>query len=390
MKQNSFKNPVLAFGELGLVHCLGAAGIPVYTASEKSRSVTSYSRYSTNHILFSSYNSDSFIHELCTFAESFEEKIVLMCHDDRAMLNISNNREKLKNHFLFRLPEAEMVEKIYDKLLFCSVCETYNLPAPKSLVISQSEDLWQVKTKLSAPYIIKPAYRHYWYHEDFSEIVGQFQKAFICETFDEVRELYAKIQKIHPDVVIQDYVVGGDEQLFDVNLHITPDGEIDGHVIAQKIRVYPPKAGWGSYVKTIFDEEMLQICSSIISKLKLRGLANIQFKKDERTNQPKLIEIHPRTSIFDFLGAAAGQNIPAKYYSNLTHSPVLAPGSYEADVKYINLARDLRLMIRYRKDIKISLVEWLKTYRKVSVFDGLTFKDPKVIYHELRSVFKSH
>lgn len=387
INSQSSKIPVLTFGELGLIHCLGTAGIPVYTASEESRSITSYSRYSKKHLVFSSYDSEKFIDELAAFGESLMSKAVLMCHDDQAMLNISNNRERLKKNFLFCLPEAEIVNKILDKLLFCRLCKEFSLPAPESIEISEFKELKQAKKNLDPPYIIKPAYRHYWYHKDFSKIVGSYQKAFICQTFDELESLYKKIAKINPNAVIQEYIMGEDRRLYDVNLHIRENGEIDGYVIGQKLRVYPPKAGWGSYVKTIFDEEMIEVCAEIISKLDLKGMINIQFKKDERTEQPKLIEIHTRTSIFDFLGAAAGQNIPSKYYSYLTGAPIEKSQSYKSDIKYINLARDLRLLIRHRKDCKLSLIEWIKTYSNVSVYDGMILKDPKVFYHELRSAF---
>lgn len=383
----SHQIPVLAIGELGLVHCLGTAGIPVYTASEKEKNIASYSRYSKDHLIFSSYESQDFINELNEFGELLENRAVIMCHDDRAMLTISNHRSQLREHFLFQLPKAEMVEKILDKLAFFRLCEQYDLPAPASLEISSPGGLSAVQSKIKAPYIIKPPYRHYWYGERFKEEVGQYRKAFICQTFDELELMYGKIARINPSVLIQEYVVGDDRQMYDINLLVTEDGTIKSKVIAQKLRVYPPKAGWGSYVRTVFDDQMMDVCQDIIEKLGLVGMVNIQFKKDERSGKPKLIEIHTRTSIFDVLGAAAGQNVPAKYYQELT-SPAVEPlTDYKEDVTYINLARDLRLLIRHRKEYDLSLWEWVRTYKNVSVFDGMTFKDPKVLYHELRSAF---
>lgn len=380
------KVPVIAFGELGLVHCLGTAGVPVYTASEGEKNIASYSRYSKDHIIFSTYESQDFIEELNALGDTMDEKAVIMCHDDRAMLSISNYRERLKKNFLFRLPKAKMVKGILDKLAFCRVCEKYNLPAPSSSKISSLGELTAVRDKLKSPYIIKPPYRHLWYGDEFKKTVGRYQKAFICQTYDELELTYKKIAEINPSVVVQEYVMGDDRQMFDINLHVTGDGKIEGYVIGQKMRVYPPKAGWGSYVRTVFDDEMISICSSIISKLDLVGMVNIQFKKDKRTGKPQLIEIHTRTSIFDYLGASAGQNIPYRYYHSLLGEELDKAGDYQKNVTYINLARDLRLLIRHRKEYDISLMEWFKTYRDVSVYDGMTLKDPAVLYRELRSV----
>jgi predicted ATP-grasp superfamily ATP-dependent carboligase len=382
--------PVLTFSELGLIHCLGTAGIPVYTASEEKPNVASYSRYSKRHFTFSSYDSEAFINELSDLGNSVEGKVALMWTNDAACLNISNNRERLKKNFLFRLPEHEIVKKILDKLLFCQLCEEYDLPAPESVEVSQWDELKQAKNRLKAPYIIKPQRTYYWYHQDFSKVIGNYQKAFIFDDFNEVEAFYKRISTINPNVVLQEYIMGDDHQLFDVNLHINREGEIDRSVIAQKMRVYPPKAGWGCYVQTIRDEELLEICKDIIAKLDLKGMMNIQFKRDERTNKPKLIEMHARTSIFDFLGAAAGQNIPLKYYSDLTGIPIDESQKYQTGIKYINLSRDMRLLIRHRTNYGISLMEWMKSYKGVSVYDGMMLKDPRVLYRELRSAFTNH
>jgi len=375
---------MLVLGELSLVHCVGTAGIPVITGSEKYKTPTAYSKYSTKHVIFSDYESDEFIEELCELTKRVGQKMVIVTYDDRVILQISTHRDRLGKHFLFTLPEHSMVEKLLDKLIFCDLCEQMDLPAPASLKVSSKEELKATTKKLRAPYLIKPAYRHLWFHEDFTDVVGNYQKAYRCDTYEELEQLYGKISQIHPDVVIQEYIIGDDSSMFDLNFYVSEDFQIENCVNAQKMRVYPPTAGWGSYVRTVHNKKMYAICEDIIKKLKLRGLINIQFKKDERTDEPKLIEIHTRTSIFDFLGAKAGQNIPASYYAHLTgHTEFAMKNSdYRDEVKYINIARDVRLFLRYRKSYNIPMGSWAKTYLQASLFDGILLKD---LYPTLRS-----
>lgn len=384
-KTSNLAQPVLVLGELSLVHCIGTAGIPVITASERERTSTAYSRYSSEHVVFSSYESEKFIDELCELGKKVGQKMVFVTYDDRVILNISKNRERLKEYYLFTLPDHKMVEQLLDKLLFCDLCEELDLPAPKSLRVSSEKDLIQNIDMLNPPYLIKPAYRHFWFHEDFTKIVGDYKKAYTCSTSQELQKLYSKIQQINPNVVIQEYIVGEDRCMYDVNFHINEKGEAEGYVIAQKIRVYPPTAGWGSYVKTIHNQEIYDSCLDLIEKLNLRGLINIQFKQDNRTGDFKLIEIHTRTSIFDFLGAKAGQNIPALYYASLTGRQEVTSkeNDYRDEVKYIHVGRDLRLFILYGKSYDISWARWAKTYLEASVFDGLLLKDP---YPAIRSL----
>lgn len=385
MKKNKNNYPsMLVLGELSLVHCVGTAGIPVITGSEEHKTPTAYSKYSQKHVIFSDYESDEFIEELCELGRSMDQKMVIVTYDDRVILQISAYRDILSQYYLFTLPEHSMVEKLLDKLMFCDLCEEMDLQAPASLKVSGIEDLKAGKEKLKAPYLIKPAYRHLWFHKDFTNVVGNYQKAYRCDTYEELEELYGKISQIHPDVVVQEYIIGDDSSMYDLNFYVSEDSKIENYVNAQKMRVYPPTAGWGSYVRTVHNDEIYIICLKIIKKLKLRGLINIQFKKDKRSGEYKLIEIHTRTSIFDFLGAKAGQNMPVAYYAYLTGQNEfgMKERDYRDEVKYINLGRDLKLFLRYGRDYNIPIGTWAKTYLQASLFDGILLKD---LYPTLRS-----
>jgi len=383
-KKNKITYPaMLVLGELSLVHCVGTAGIPVITGSEGHKTPAAYSKYSKKHIIFSDYESDEFIEELCDLGKSMDEKMVIVTYDDRVILQISAHREELSEYFLFTLPDHSMVEKLLDKLMFCDLCEEMDLPAPASVKVSNAAELKAARKKLKAPYLIKPAYRHLWFHEDFTNVVGNYQKAYKCDTFEELEQLYSKIAQIHPDVVVQDYIIGDDSSMYDLNFYVSEENQIENYVNAQKMRVYPPTAGWGSYVRTVHNDEIYALCLLIIKKLKLKGLINIQFKQDKRSGEYKLIEIHTRTSIFDFLGAKAGQNVPATYYAQLTGRKEFKAKEkdYRDEVKYINVGRDVRLFLRYGKDYNIPLGTWAKTYLQASLFDGILLKD---LYPTLR------
>lgn len=374
-KQNDTLPQVLVLGELSLVHCLGTAGIPVVTASERKRTPESFSRYSTRHLVFSSYESGAFVDELCEFGEQWGRKSVLVTYDDRVILNISKNRERLGKHFLFLLPDHRVVEQLLDKLQFCELARQYDLPVPTSIRVSSQEELQRKLDVLEPPFLIKPAYRHYWFHEDFTAEVGKYQKAYRCSTAGELFDLYDRIRKINPHVVVQEYIVGKDSNMYDLNFLVDREGSVRGHVIARKLRVYPPTAGWGSYVRTVHSRELVDLCGQIIEKLDLRGLINIQFKRDSRTGVYKLIEIHTRTSIFDYLGARAGANLPALYSRYLNGDDALDEPAYREGVKYINIGRDLRLFARYGRRYDVPLWRWALSYFSTSVFDGFRLND---------------
>lgn len=376
MFQKRKTDPVLVCSEIGLIRCLGAAGIPTLTGTEEAENVASYSRYSNGKIIFSSYESEQFIQELCKLGKELDYRPVLMSYDDRLIRNISRYREKLLKYYRFLLPSHEMVEDLLDKQKFVELARAYNLPTPGSLRVTDQSDLKLVSKHLKKPYLIKPLYRHHWFHEDFTEIVGSYQKAFVCYSLQELEELYSRISQINANVVIQEYIAGPDDHMYDINMYIDKKGEVKGIIVAQKLRVYPPTAGYGSYVVTVDDEEILNLSKKIAQKLNLVGLINIQFKRDNNTGEPRLIEIHTRTSIFDILGIKAKMNLPAIYYADMTGRELPVNGVCKTDVKYLNIERDLRLFFEFGKNYGLTFKNLAGSYMGTKVIDGFSISDP--------------
>lgn len=388
MKNEKVSPPVLVFGELGLIYCIAQEGVPVYLGTDEKDGVNLYSRFPQKRFFFSSYDSAAFIDELIEVGQSLQNKPVILSYDDKLLLNISANRDRLRPYYKFLFPDHKMVMSLLDKQLFCDLSVEYDLPVAPSRRVSDMMELEKATAELNAPYIIKPALRHYWFHEDFSDVVGDYKKAYVCNTAEEIMDLYGKISNIHPDAVIQEYIRGDDRQMYDINVYVDENGKLRGYANARKLRVYPPTAGWGSYVVTVEDQEIFDISKKILEELSLVGLLNIQFKRDEITKKPMLIEIHIRTSIFDLLGAKAGANMPAMYYRDMNEYEIPAFSEAKVGIKYLNLGRDLRLLIRFRNDIPITKWEWFKSYYGVRVFHDFALTDPKPFFEKFWLGFK--
>jgi D-aspartate ligase len=369
--------PVLVLGEIGLVSSLGQAGVPIIVGSETNRNPVLYSKYAHRHAFFSSYDSKAFIAELRQLGRSLNQKAVIYSDDDRAILNISNHREALEPFFHILYPSLDMVGRILDKQCFTELSEIYDLPAPRSVKISHPQELPYVKTKLKFPCIVKPTQRHFWWGEEFRQVMDGYHKAIQCKTYDELTKTYRKICQINSSVVIQEYVAGGDDRHYSANLFVDRDGEVRGYYIARKLRIYPINAGNGTYIITVLNEEVLNISKDIIRKLDLKGLVNIQFKQDSNTGEYKLMEIHARNSQWSLLGAKAGANLALMYYRHLTaEADSKDLSTARPGVKYFDLAKDIRAFFDYRKNGLLTFRQWRMSLRGDRVFVGLSWRDP--------------
>lgn len=366
----------LVLGQLGLVHSLQAAKIPFILGVEKSKNCTCYSRFVKDVVCFSSFRTEEFIEELCDLSRSLNTKLVLFSDDDDALLTISEHRDKLKDHFLFSFPEKEIVAKVLDKQNFSILAKEYDLPAPKSFNISSVDDLNKAAGEFEFPCIIKPVFRSDWYHKDFTSMVGKYAKAFVLENKQELDQIYEKISIINPNIVLQEFIEGDDKFHFSVNMYVDDNHITRGIYIAQKFRVYPIHAGMGSFIQTVKDEEIEQISSEIVKTLKLKGLLNLQFKRDKRTNKPYLIEMHFRNSVWGNLGVKAGLNLYNQYYHGVIGQELPIAEPAKIGVKYINLERDVLGFFQYRAAGELTFGEWIKSYSGKVTYGDLKFNDP--------------
>ncbi len=377
-------HPALILGEIGLLRSLGELDIPIILGSESKKSAVWYSKYARERYLLPSYDSEAFIEKLCEIGSKLDQKAVIFSDDDRAILNISNNRQRLEPYYLLLYPSAEMVNSILDKQLFIELSELYDLPAPGSYQVNHPSQITAVADQISYPCIIKPTQRHFWWGKAFVESVGFYKKAIKCMSRDYFVDIYHKIAAVNPSVVVQEYVEGPDRQHVSANLFVDEAGAVRGYYIAQKLRIYPIKAGVGTYIVTLDDPEVLNICIDIIQKLELKGLVNIQFKQDSRSGQYKLMEIHARNSMWSLLGNKAGAGLAQLYYRYVTGQPISSEMvRARPNVKYFDLLRDLQAMIQYRAEGLLTIREWLQSFRGDRSFALFSLSDPKPMAMQL-------
>lgn len=372
--------PALVLGEIGLIQNLGKENVPIYVGSEIQDNPSVYSKFAKQRVSFSDYTSPEFIDELCEFGRNLDQKAVLYSDDDHAILNIAQHQDRLKQYFLFSFPSEERVKKLMDKQLFCELIEKYDLPAPQSITLSSLGDLHQKPvSEMQFPCIIKPSFKQSWWDSDFDQKVGEYQKAIKCDTYDDLVNKYSLISDVNPHVVVQEFIPGGEDEIYSVNMFVDDQGTLKGYFIAQKLRTFPIRAGEGCYIVTVKDKQMLGMAKDVVERLSLTGLLNVQFKRDNRTGEPVLLEIHTRNSVWSYLGTAAGMNLAALYYQEMTGRQPEPQLDYKENVTFIFLEKDIKAFLQNLRDRQISVATWITSYFKKFVLGGYKWRDPMPI-----------
>jgi len=376
MKLHENLPPALVCGEIGLVRSLGEAGIPSIVGSYYRDNIALYSRYCRKRLLFSHTASRTFVEELRAFGKSAGRKMVFLSDDDRAVLSFSQYRDELKEYFYFNLPDHELVEAILDKRKFGLLADRLRLAVPKTFTPGSAGEVEEIAEQVEFPCVLKPAHKDDWWHPDFLSVVGLYRKAILCDSRADLLGYYAKVSRINPNVVVQEYIEGDDLDLYSVNMYLDRQSDLKAYFIGRKLRVYPIHAGVGSLVETVHDDEILDVALDAARKLMMQGHFNIQFKRDKRTGKVRIMEAHTRNSLWCYLATASGLNITAIAYYDMIGMPCPLNGSSERGVKWIDLNKDLKAFLDYRKTGEWTLRSWLSSLKGARAFHVHSLRDP--------------
>ncbi len=373
---DSAKTPALVCGEIGLIRSLGRVGVPVYAGSYYKDHIAFYSRYVKKRLHFEPSLSHRFVEQLVGLGKSEKHKMVFFSDDDRVILTFSQNRNELEPYYHFNLPDASVVDALLDKRKFAALAEEHNLPVPRSFIPASADEVERTGSRLEFPVIVKPAHKDYWWDPKFLQLIGPYRKAIVCHDLNSLTELYGKVAQINPAVVVQEYVEGDDNDLYSVNIYICSNSDKLGYFIGHKERVYPIHAGIATVVETIRNDEVGRLALDIAKELGLKGHVNIQFKRDSRTGEYKIMEMHARNSLWAYLGTASGLNLTAMAYRDMLglSNPEVPVPHY--GTKWIDFNKDLKALFDYRKAGELKTSTWLKAYRGRKAFHIHSLRDP--------------
>jgi len=108
----------------------------------------------------------------------------------------------------------------------------------------------------------------------------------------------------------------------------------------------------------------------------LRGLANVEFKLDERDGKYKLIECNARFTAGNCLVAASGFDLAAFVYNRVVGLPQTPMVSYRKGLRLWDPIRDFWSFREQRKAGKLSAGRWIKSILHHQTFAYMDWTDP--------------
>jgi predicted ATP-grasp superfamily ATP-dependent carboligase len=155
---------------------------------------------------------------------------------------------------------------------------------------------------------------------------------------------------------------------------------------ARRERQHPHEFGRAAtYVETVDVPEIEPLAERFLQAIDFYGLVELEFKRDPRDGQYKLLDVNARTWGFHILGAAAGVDYPYLLFADQIGMPVTASRA-RAGVGWLRLIADLPTAFLHLARRDFGVRQYLGSLRRARVESVFATDDLLPFFVELATL----
>lgn len=295
---------------LSAVRSLGQKDIRVISGGKRRFAISRWSRFSEQSFTYPSplSNKRGFVDVVISEAKKLGNRPVILSFSDETINPLIERRVEIEKVARIVLPQKEAIDIAFDKEKTLVLAKTLNIPVPKRGV--------------GFPRVVKPRHTCYW-PRNGNEGFQTTAKFAMGE--NDLKKKVSDFQSKTNEIPMAQEFLKGEEYGVEV---LADNGKILALCAHKRIRSISPIGGASVLKETINGGMMFEYAKKLIEALKWTGPAMVEFKKDAKTGEFKLMEINGRFWGSLPLAIFAGVDFPYLYYK-------LALGeSFEPDTTY--------------------------------------------------------
>ncbi len=293
---------------------------------------------------------------------------IIPCGDD-GLEFVLNNRHALTEKFKVYETNDEVLAAMLDKAGTHALAKKAGVATPEVWTVKTREDILRVADTVKFPCGLKPRISHEF--KKFTE-----KKLIVADNTTELLAAFAQIEPFKVEMMVTELIPGGDRGYCSYYSYLDEKGEPLFHLTKKKLRQHPTGFGTGTFHVTDWNPEVAALGLKFFQSIGLRGFACVEFKRDPRDGNLKLIEVNHRLTEPNEMMLKAGFDFASLVYNRLTNRPLPKLDTYR---KGICLAKPWEDMLAFRElhqKGELGFSEWLSSRLHATCFLYFKWWDP--------------
>ena len=289
---------------LGAVRALGKRGIYVIAGSSYKHSQSFYSKYCKKRVIYpDARKEDEFINFMLNYIRN-NGIDVLHPIGYFATTVLSKHKDKFSPYIRIPIADYDSMKIASDKYRTMELAKNLGIKIPK--MFDENDD-----TIENFPVVIK----------GLKESAGSIH---YVNSFKELSKFKTE------DSIVQEYIPGEGYGFF----ALFNKGKVRAIFMHRRVREYPITGGPSTVAESIYDEKLKELGLKLLESLNWHGVAMVEFKKDARDGEFKLMEINPKFWGSLDLAIASGVDFPYLAVKMAVDGDIEPVFEYETGIKF--------------------------------------------------------
>lgn len=379
---------------LAVTRALGHEKVEVVVGAESRTSLAGQSRYCTRSFEYPSpyEHPDGFLSKVLSMVREYSPD-ALYPISEMAMELIGRNRNEFEQHTVLPVPPVEVFDRMSDKVGLMQLAQRLQVPIPPTIFVKGGEIDRVMEEIKEFPVVVKPA-------RSLVQFDGRWYKSsvHVVASKEELRRLYGEKAYLQGPSLIQDRIVGEGQGVFG----LMNRGQPVALFAHRRLRERPPSGGVSVLRESVaLPQPMTEYAFRLLQQAGWHGVAMVEYKINQRTGVPLLMEINGR--FWGSLQLALDADLNFPYLLLQVAKGQLPSGpchSYKAGIRSRWFLGDLdQLLLRLFKSDEVrrlppgsasrlaSFVEFCQLYQRNTYYEIERLEDPRPALYEYRRYF---
>lgn len=278
---------------------------------------------------------------------------VIFACDDYAVEFLAKHRAELEQSYILddSIPALQLA--MLDKQRTLELARSAGCAVPQFWKVDSLKDLEPIHSTVNFPIMIKPIHSHL-----FQSAIGR--KFFIAHSHRELDEQVKQVLDRWLRIMVCEIIPGQDTTAqSSYYTYIDQQGNQLFRFTKRVLRRTPSFGGRAVLHMTQWLPETAEVGERFFRGIGFRGLGHIEFKRDYRDGQLKVIECNPRFTTAQELLLRCGIDTAFLIYCRLTGKPLPSPKSYTENLFLWYPLRDMVGELKGQHELSAS--QWLKS-----------------------------